>query len=127
MKKLRIALLSIALLVGLTGCDFKSEAMKESERKENKITGTFKQVKVVNKKANIYAKSRNEYIITVQKGDQKVKLTTKGEDAYNAIQKGNVLTVGYNKDFVIQKITFDEMEKTNEWATVRKYTKRIIF
>lgn len=104
-------LAAIALFfVALTGCS--TEGDKELAVQKNKIVGTFTNVKVIDKKEDENGRMSNDYLIMIEKGGQKVQLQTKGEESFNAIQKGNIITVGYNKDFEIQKITFEKMEES---------------
>ena len=109
MRKVLAALL--LLLTLLTACQSKEE--REVDRKEqNTVVGTFKGVTVVDKKKEDKGKAYpTHYYILVEKNGQKVQLQTFGEESFNAIQKGNVLDVSYNKDFYILKIKFTKFEE----------------
>jgi hypothetical protein len=86
--------------------------MIEEKQQQSKVVGVFKNVKVIDKKHIEGGGGRiDEYIIIVQKGDQKVQLQTFGEFSYKALQKGNILDIGYTKDFYIKEIRFVKMEE----------------
>lgn len=108
MRKVLIAFL--LLLTLLTACQSKEE--REVGRKEqNTVVGTLKGVTVIDKKKEDKGKAYpTHYYILVEKNGQKVQLQTFGEESFNAIQKGNVLDVSYNKDFYILKIKFAKLE-----------------
>lgn len=107
MKKLLIIFATSALL--LTGC---SQAERDEQKKiEHTVAGTFANVTVIDKHADKQSRHADVYQITVERDNQKVTLTTKGEASFDAIQKGNVLTIDYNKDFVIQNIIFEKLEE----------------
>ena len=109
MRKVLVAFL--LLLTLLTACQSKEE--REVGRKEqNTVVGTLKGVTVVDKKKEDKGKAYpTHYYILVEKNGQKVQIQTFGEESFNAIQKGNVLDVSYNKDFYILKIKFTEFEE----------------
>ena len=73
--------------------------------------GTFKNVEVLSKRTEkICARGCwHDYYVKFGKGKQIVELESLTENTYNALVEGSIVTVSYDKDFLITKIEFSEI------------------
>ena len=108
MRKISMIALTTLMLVGCT----KTEEQKAIE---HKVVGQFNNVLVINKIETGHQRGiENKYYIVVEKNGQKVKLQTRGEESYEALNVGNVINIKYSKNFYIEEIYFPKMRVENE-------------
>jgi len=52
----------------------------------------------------------NEYFVTFEKNETKVELQANDESQFNVLEKGNIVDITYNEDYVIKDIEFPALE-----------------
>lgn len=97
-KKILIILLSLAVL----------SACGNSEP-----IGKFEDVKIVDKKKTeeCFKGCYNEYFVTLEKSGEKISLQVPTEEMYNAVKKGNTVTVSYDEEYEILELKFKIQSK----------------
>lgn len=74
--------------------------------------GKFENMKIVSKKGTdqCYRGCANEYYVTLEKNGEKITLEIPTESMFKTIKKGNTVTVDYDENYMVVKLTFTKIE-----------------